>query len=316
MSTDATLAILLGAAVGGSVALLVLALRGTEPSSSRPAGIGGVQALSLTRVTELFRRRATPAIIVGVVAAALTRWPVAALAGAALALFWPSLFGGGKASKAGADQLEALASWTESLRDTIAGAAGLEAAIPASVATCGAAIREPVSRLSDRLRSREPMVDALRRFGDDLDDASADLIVAALVLNARLRGAGLVTVLGELSRSAREELDMRRRVDAGRRSTRRGVQVIVVVTIGVALMLVVFNRSYVEPFGTTTGQLVLAGIVGIFGFAFWWLRRLSEFNEPARFLLGAPASEAGLPSPTRSAANVGESLAPPVRNPA
>ncbi len=80
---------------------------------------------------------------------------------------------------------------------------------------------------------------------------------------------------------------MRRRVDAGRRSTRRGVQVIVLVTIGVAALLIVFNRSYVAPYGSPVGQVVLAGIACIFGFAFWWLRRLSEFQEPARFLLGA-----------------------------
>ena len=114
-------------------------------------------------------------------------------------------------------------------------------------------------------------------------------------------------VLGELSRSAREELDMRRRVDAGRRSTRRGVQVIVVVTIAVAALLIVFNRSYVAPYGTPVGQVVLAGIAAVFGFAFWWLRPLSEFQEPARFLLGAsdvptvperPAASA--PRPARS----------------
>jgi Flp pilus assembly protein TadB len=247
-------------------------------------------------------RRATPAVLVGLVVAVLTRWPVAALAGALLALFWPSLFGGAGSSRRGMDQLEALASWTESLRDTIAGAAGLEAAIPVSVDTTGTAIRGPVSRLADRLRSREPMVDALRRFGDDLDDASADLIVAALILNARLRGAGLVTVLGELSRSAREELDMRRRVEASRRSTRRGVQVIVVVTVGVAGLLILFNREYVDPYGSAIGQLVLAGIAALFGFAFWWLRRLSEFQEPARFLLGGPEADPAPPAGTPQSA--------------
>ena len=57
---------------------------------------------------------------------------------------------------------------------------------------------------------------ALLRFADDLDDPSADLIVAALVLNARLRGPGLRDVLTALADSAREELDMRRRVEASR----------------------------------------------------------------------------------------------------
>ena len=288
MRPDVLLAVLAGASAGACLVLLVGALRGRVAAPARPSGLGGVSLLSGSVWSSAVTRRAAPAGLVALVVAVLTRWPVAAVAAALLALFWPSLFGGAGSGRRGMEQLEALASWTESLRDTIAGAAGLEAAIPVSVATTGAAIREPVARLADRLRSREPMVDALRRFGDDLDDASADLIVAALILNARLRGAGLVSVLGELSRSAREELDMRRRVEASRRSTRRGVQVIIVVTIAVAGLLILFNREYVAPYGTAIGQVVLAGIATLFGFAFWWLRRLSEYQEPARFLLGGP----------------------------
>ena len=64
-------------------------------------------------------------------------------------------------------------------------------------------------------------------FADDLDDPGADLIVAALIINARLRGPGLRDLLGSLSASVREELDMRRKVSAERRSTRRSVQIVV-----------------------------------------------------------------------------------------
>ena len=69
--------------------------------------------------------------------------------------------------------------------------------------------------LVDRLHTRMPMPDALRLFADDLDDPSADLIIAALIINSRLRGPGLRDVLGALSRSVREELDMRRKVECG-----------------------------------------------------------------------------------------------------
>lgn len=308
MRSDVLVMVLIGAAIGGSLALLIAALRGKEATPGRPDGVKGLTGKLFAR---LAARRFAPAVLVGLVVALLTRWPVAVVAGALLALFWPSLFGGAGSSKRAMDQLEALASWTESLRDTIAGAAGLEAAIPVSVETTGPAIREPVSRLADRLRGREPMADALRRFGDELDDASADLIVAALVLNARLRGAGLVNVLGALSASAREELDMRRRVDAGRRSTRRGVQIVVVITISVAALLIIFNREYVDPYGTPVGQVVLAGIASLFGFAFWWLRRLSEFQEPERFLASGSQEQTAQPAPTRMSANVSAGIPPP-----
>lgn len=306
MRQDVLVVVLLGAAIGACVALLIAALRGWTPRPDRPRLLSGSSLLDQSAL-----RRAAPALLLGLLVAVLTRWPVAAICAGLLGFFWPSLFGGAGSSKKAMDQLEALASWTESLRDTIAGAAGLEAAIPVSVDTTGPAIRGPVSRLAYRLQAREPMPDALRRFGDDLDDASADLIVAALILNARLRGAGLVNVLGALSESAREELDMRRRVDAGRRSTRRGVQIIVLVTVGVAALLMIFNNEYVKPYGSATGQVVLAGIATVFGFAFWWLRRLSEFQEPERFLGGPVEDQPAAPSAARLSANVGASIAPP-----
>ena len=63
----------------------------------------------------------------------------------------------------------------------------------------------------DRLRVRVPLPVALQRFADEMDDAGADLIIAALILNSRLRGPGLRDVLTSLADSARAELDMRQR---------------------------------------------------------------------------------------------------------
>ena len=99
--------------------------------------------------------------------------------------------------------------WTESLRDTIAGAVGLEQAIPSSLRVAAPSLQEPLARLVDRLHTRVPMPEALRTLADDLDDPSADLIIAALIINARLRGPGLRDLLGALSAAVREELDMR-----------------------------------------------------------------------------------------------------------
>src|SRR5918995_623603 len=81
-----------------------------------------------------------------------------------------ALFGGARHGRAEVLRLEALASWTESLRDTIAGAVGLEQAIPASYNAAAPILKPPLALLIDRLHTREPLPDALIRFGDDLDD--------------------------------------------------------------------------------------------------------------------------------------------------
>jgi Flp pilus assembly protein TadB len=129
-----------------------------------------------------------------------------------------------------------------------------------------------------------PLPDALKRFAEDMNDASADLIIAALILNARLRGPGLRDVLTSLSKSARMELEMRQRVNAGRASTRRSVQIIVAVSVLFVVGLALFNPGYVAPYGTPTGQIALLVIFAFFAVGIMWLRSLAKFDSPARFL--------------------------------
>jgi Flp pilus assembly protein TadB len=273
------LALVAGGVVGGGLLVVVAALLGwiAQPDDSKP---GLAQRLD---IRSLYRRLLI-ALAAALVALLVTRWPVAALAGALLGFFGRSLFGGAAHSRAEIAKLEALASWTESLRDTIAGAVGLEQAIPATYNAAGPALKRPLGLLIDRLRTREPLPDALMKFADDLADTSADLIVAALVLNARLRGPGLRDVLSSLSIAAREELDVRGRIEAGRKSIRRSVQIIVGLTMAIVLGLTLLNRRYVAPYSTPGGQIALAVVFAIFAAGFLWLRRLAQFEVPERFL--------------------------------
>lgn len=275
----------LGGLFGGGVLLLVLGLTPVEPRPTARSSL--IQ--DLRRFSVRMGRRVPIAAAAGLMVLVVTRWPVMAIGCGVLVFFWESLFGGAKAEKAAYARLEGLAAWTESLRDTIAGAVGLEQAIPATAGAAAPAIAKPLYVLSDRLRVRVPMPVALQRFADDLDDPAADLVVAALVLNSRLRGPGLRDVLTSLSRSVRNELEMRGRVMASRRSTRRSVQIVVFVSATFIIGLRVLNPEYVEPYGTPAGQLVLAVIIALFAGGFLWLRRLATFETPARFL-GASAS--------------------------
>lgn len=272
------LVVLLGAVAAGGLVLLVDALRPKEPSrvAAEPSRLrqrlgGAGQRLPI----------AAGAFLLTLL---LTRWVVAAVAAGALALLWDSLFGGGRQARVAVARVEALAAWTESLRDTVAGAVGLEQAIPSTVHAASPVIQPQLQALSDRLRVRVPLPEALQRFADDLDDSGADLIVAALILNSRLRGPGLRQVLSSLAESARDELDMRQRVNAGRRSTQRSVQIVVGVTVVAVVGLRLFNPSYVAPYGTTVGQVVLVVVLAFFAAGILWLRRLSAFETPERFL--------------------------------
>ncbi|MFB7332654.1 type II secretion system F family protein [Streptomyces adustus] len=281
-STTVMYAIGTGVAVGGGIALLIVAIRGLPAKPAHEKQKAGERASELIRFAG---QRGSLAAVIGLVVLLLTRWAVAGIAAGVLVFFWDRLFGGAGEERTAMRRVEALASWTESLRDTIAGAVGLEQAIPASARASAPVLRPHLDALVDRLRARTPLPDALQILADEIDDASADIIVAALILNARLRGPGLRQVLGALAKSAREEVDMRQRVMAQRASTRRSVQIVVAVSVAFVLGLAIFNRDFVEPYGTAVGQLVLAVVCGLFALGFWWLRKLSTIETPERFLV-------------------------------
>ncbi len=277
------LAVTSGALLGIGLTLLLLALRKHPPARTKAT------KPSRRRVSAAAARRRSQFLLAGVLLGALTlaltQWVVLAAVVGLVVSFWDRAFGGARNEREAIVRVEGLAAWIEALRDTIAGAVGLEQAIPATATNAAPSIRPALNLLVDRLRVREPLPDALMKFSDDLDDPSADLVVAALILNARLRGPGLRDVLSALAVSARDELDVRRRVESSRRSTRRSVQIVVGVIVFVAGMLVVFNQEYVEPYGTLVGQLVLAGVLGMFGIGVFWMRQLAGVVEPERFLV-------------------------------
>lgn len=272
---------ILGAVVGAAALLLVSALGDHEEKQE----VGRRSRLIV--VSRKLGALLPAAIGAGMVVLLLTRWPVLAVAAGILVVVGPALVGGGGSERRAIERLEGLAAWTESLRDTIAGAVGLEQAIPATAYAAAPSVQGPLSTLADRLRVRTPLPTALQAFADELDDPSADLIVAALMLNSRLRGPGLRDVLTSLARSARAELEMRRRVAAGRASTRRSVQIVVAITVLFVLGLSIFNRAYVEPYSSSVGQVVLLMILGFFAAGFAWMRRLAAFEVPDRFLFNA-----------------------------
>jgi Flp pilus assembly protein TadB len=283
-SSSELLAILVGAIAGGGLFLLVVALRGLPPKpAKRRSGLEDLR-------DQVVGVRGLIALVAAVIVLLGTRWVVAAIGIGLLILFWHKLSGGAGGERTAIARLEGLATWTESLRDTIAGAVGLEQAIPASLRAAAPALKEPLIALVDRLHTRVPLPEALRRFADDINDPSADLILAALVINSRLRGPGLRALLGALSGAVREELDMRRRIEAQRRSTRFSAMFVVGFSVGVAVLLALFNHSFVKVYGTLNGELVLVVIAALYAAGFFWLTRLARFDVPERILIGNQAA--------------------------
>jgi Flp pilus assembly protein TadB len=279
----ALLAGLCGAGTGVGVMLLVAGVRGTT-------GSGPAWPPMRVRVSREQLRRLVLAVTAGVGVLLLTRWIAAALGIAVLALYWDAVFGGTRRARLATARLEALATWTESLRDLVATGIALPEALPASVGSSSPVLRPHLQHLQDRLDARAPLEGALRALGDDLADGGADLVVAALLLNTRAQGRALEAVLSALAASLREELRVRRTIEAERRSTRRAVQIVVTVTLVTALGLCLGNPVYVEPYRTRSGQLMLALVAAVFGIGFAWLARLSALPASPRLLPATTAT--------------------------
>lgn len=273
--------------------LLVVVLLATGlvlvASGLRPRPRAG--ALTGARLAE-WRPRLARAAAAGAGAGLLTRWPVAAVAGAGLGLFWDELFPPRSARALALARTEAVASWTEMLRDTLAASKGLEGAIAATAPLAPEAIRAEVCSLAARL-PREPLAPALADLAAALAHPTADLVVTALASAATGGVRDLGELLSALAATAREEVELRLRVEAARARSRSAVRVITATTLATAVGLAVLNRSYLDPYQGLGGQLVLGLVAACFAAGFWGLAALSRHSGPERFLAGPVETEGG-----------------------
>jgi tight adherence protein B len=117
----------------------------------------GMTALPSIQLRSSLHRRSTRqlgvALVAGLVALLITRWALAGVAATAIVVLWPRLFGGGRAGRRQLEKIEALAAWTESLRDTAngrgrtgAGDSGNRRRRPRIAASTGSRSRCPARR--------------------------------------------------------------------------------------------------------------------------------------------------------------------------
>jgi tight adherence protein B len=271
------IALTTGAAAGIGLWLVVGALAGWQilPTRDQLA----TRALSLQQTVARF---GVAALIVLVVLA-VTRWPVAAVLAGLGTVLAPRLLGGSRARREAIDKTEAIASWAESVRDTMAAAAGLEEALTATAVAPPAAIAPEVRRLAERLRHQR-LTDALASFGDELDHPSSDLVVAALTIAARMEAADLGSLLSRLAVSIRDDATMRVKVEVGRQRLRTSAKIILGSVAATVVMLMVLNRSYLDAYDSLLGQAMLAVVGSVFAGGSWLMAKMSDIDLPERFV--------------------------------
>jgi tight adherence protein B len=179
--------------------------------------------------------------------------------------------------------VEAIASWTESLRDTISAAAGLEQAIIATENHCPRAISEPIQRLVATLRYGT-LEDALRRFADDVAHPSCDFVVAALITASTHQSRDLAQLLTHLAECSRSECELYLRIWVSRARTRTSVRIISGTIACFAVGLFLFNMNYLRPFFSFEGSLVVFVIAMCFSCSLFWMSQIARVEVPGRLL--------------------------------
>ncbi|MBR8743778.1 type II secretion system F family protein [Nocardiopsis sp. MG754419] len=229
------------------------------------------------------------AVLGGLVVWFLTGWPVAAVLVVAGVWWGPVVLGPDRRHQEQVAGVEAIAAWTEMLRDLMAGASGLHQAVAATVPIAPEPVRPQVDRLAERLRAGRPVQEALHAFAEEVDNPTADLVASALTTAATRHATDLGVLLGSLAEAARDQAAMLVRVAASRARLRTSTRIIIGTTLGMAAFLMVFNSDYLEPFDGFLGQVVLACIGGLWAAALVWLSRMSRFSLGPRVLAPTPA---------------------------
>lgn len=251
----------------------------------RPPRTSGVRRhrrpIQATRLSGKTQVRLLVSVGVGVVLAFVTGWVILVAVVPLVVVGLPFLLSDDDEKRIA--KLDALETWTRSLAGLTVTGQGLERTIAASRESCPYAIREEVTRLVARLSSRMPTEKALRMFADELNDETADFVVAHLILKATQRGNGLNAALQDLAESILGEVRARRQIETERSGPRNETRIVVFITLGLLGLLVV-AQQYSAPYGTPLGQLLLCLYLGVDVLLLVMMRRIGKSKPGPRIL--------------------------------
>jgi hypothetical protein len=179
--------------------------------------------------------------------------------------------------------VEAVATWTENLRDVISASAGLHDAVITTAQCPPQPIAENVQRLAASLRY-QPLEESLREFADDISHPTCDFVVAALIIASQNQARDVAELLSHLAQCARVECDLYMRIWVSRARSRSAIRIVNGAMAFFFGGMLLFSRDYLAPFFSLQGVLVLIGIAGVVGGSVLSMRQIAQIELPQRFL--------------------------------
>ncbi len=201
-------------------------------------------------------------VVAGLVAWFGSGWPAVGLGAAGLVWVFKFWLRANRERAVYFKTTEAISTWVDMVKDSLAGGAGLSQAIEATVPVAPDIVRPHVARLAGSQRTSSQSV-ALRQFADGLAHPTSDLVVQALITASEHQGRDLPKLLAKTSEQARARNASVLQTESERAQlyTEAWIMVLAISLLGVVITLVA--RDFFTPYDTPLGQLVLTGLMAV-----------------------------------------------------
>lgn len=282
---SALLAALAGALIAAGLVAMAYGLQRRPEAPPKPKVARPRVIRTWVAIDRRLRIATAAALAAGIAVAVGTGWLLAAVVFPVAVLGLPYVLVH-TSDKASIERLDAMAEWTRNLAGVLTAGVGLEQALIVSRRSTPAAIEPEVARLVARLDARWTVQDALQGFAADLNDATGDLMVMMLLMGAESRGGGLATVLQGVAESTAADVAARRAIEADRAKPRATARWVTILSAG-AMVVFALSGQFLAPYATASGQLILAALLGAYGFLLVQMRRMSQGRPMPRLLADA-----------------------------
>ena len=284
---DALWAGLSGVLLLGGVALVIAGWH-TQPARPHASSTGLWRTVVDGRVGRFAKRqgwRLAAALVGGIVAATVTRWPLLLVLVPAAVVGLPLLLG--EPENRELELLQALDRWVRSLAAMLPTGRSIIDAIRLSRRHAPVLLAPGLQLVVGRLDDRWPVQQALFAFADELNSPDADAVLASLALAAQRGGTGASATLAALADSIQDRLRALREIETERAKPRIVVRQVTILTLVVLALAVVFGGSFFAPYATPVGQAILSVLIAIYVGSLALLRRMTLPRPRARILTRA-----------------------------
>ncbi|PIF02063.1 MAG: hypothetical protein CR979_01620 [Propionibacterium sp.] len=185
--------------------------------------------------------------------------------------------------------LEILASldrWVHAITSSLHTGKSIKDAIRATRAQVPTNLQRPVQLFLARLDERWPTRDAFYAMANDINSPDADMVIAALALASERGGTGAVATLDALSENISERLSAAREISVERAKPRVVVRQVTIITMAFTGVGLVFGSSFLEPYKTPIGMVILLTLIAAYLGSLLILRQMSIPKSRDRLLLG------------------------------